>query len=163
MERKHKDCDRHWSIARHRRGPRPGVSGARLQRCRNVAERDEIEGVLRFAHPALIDGDIGRVETAQNVAEAALNNFSSIDAVIANAGIFSAKRFTDYTPEDLGVFVSTGLAGFIYITQLAVRQMQVQKSSGSVVAITAALVENPIAGVPVFSLSRRNQCEALIP
>ena len=116
-----------------------------------------------MAHLALIDGDIGRVETAQNVAEAVLNNFSSIDAVIANAGIFSAKRFTDYTPEDLGVFVSTGLAGFIYITQLAVRQMQVQKSSGSVVAITAALVENPIAGVPVFSLSRRNQCEALIP
>jgi len=99
------------------------------------------------AHLALIDGDIGRLETAQNVAQAALNNFGSIDAVVANAGIFVPKRFTDYTPEDLGAFVSTNLAGFVYITQLAVRQMQAQKSGGSVVAISAALVENPIAGV----------------
>ena len=101
------------------------------------------------AHLALVDGDIGRLETAQNVTRAALNNFGSIDAVVANAGIFSVKRFTDYTPEDLRAFVSTNLAGFIYITQLAVRQMQAQKSGGSVVSITASLVENPIAGVPV--------------
>ena len=100
------------------------------------------------AHLALVDGDIGRLETAENVAQTALNRFGSIDAVVANAGIFSVKRFTDYTPEDLRAFVSTNLAGFIYVTQLAVRQMQVQKSGGSVVAITAALVENPIAGVP---------------
>ena len=100
------------------------------------------------AHLALVDGDIGRLETAENVAQTALNRFGSIDAVVANAGIFSVKRFTDYTPEDLRALVSTNLAGFIYITQLAVRRMQVQKSGGSVVAITAALVENPIAGVP---------------
>ena len=100
------------------------------------------------AHLALVDGDIGRLETAENVAQTALNRFGSIDAVVANAGIFSVKRFTDYTPEDLRAFVSTNLAGFIYVTQLAVRQMQVQKSGGSVVAITAALVQNPIVGVP---------------
>jgi NAD(P)-dependent dehydrogenase (short-subunit alcohol dehydrogenase family) len=97
----------------------------------------------------LIDGDIGRLETAQSVAQAALHNFGSIDVVVANAGIFAVKRFTDYTPEDLRAFVSTNLAGFIYVTQLAVRQMQLQRSGGSVVAITASLVENPIAGVPV--------------
>jgi NAD(P)-dependent dehydrogenase (short-subunit alcohol dehydrogenase family) len=97
---------------------------------------------------ALVDGDIGEFETARHVADAALKNFGSIDAVVANAGIFSVKRFTDYTPEDLRAFVSTNLAGFVYVTQLAVRQMQLQKSGGSVVAITAALVDNPIAGVP---------------
>jgi len=100
------------------------------------------------AHLALVDGDIGRLETAENVAQTALNRFGSIDAVVANAGIFSVKRFTDYTPEDLRAFVSTNLAGFVYVTQLAVRQMQQQKSGGSVVSITAALVDNPIAGVP---------------
>ena len=35
--------------------------------------------------------------------------------------------------------------GYIYVTQLAVKQMLAQKSGGSVVAITASLVENPIA------------------
>jgi NAD(P)-dependent dehydrogenase (short-subunit alcohol dehydrogenase family) len=100
------------------------------------------------AHLALVDGDIGELETAHHVADAALSNFGSIDAVVANAGIFSVKRFTDYTPEDLRAFVSTNLAGFVYVTQLAVRQMQQQKSGGSVVATTAALVDNPIAVIP---------------
>jgi NAD(P)-dependent dehydrogenase (short-subunit alcohol dehydrogenase family) len=40
---------------------------------------------------ALIDGDIGQFETAQKVAELAIKKFGSIDAVVANAGIFLAK------------------------------------------------------------------------
>ena len=99
-------------------------------------------------HLALIDGDIGEFATAQKVAEIALEKFGSIDAVVANAGIFIAKPFTDYSPEEFRVLVSTNLAGFIYITQLAVKQMQTQKSGGSIVSITAALVDNPIAGAP---------------
>ena len=99
-------------------------------------------------HLALVDGDIGQFETAQKVAEVALHKFGSIDAVVANAGIFLVKPFTDYTADDFRALVSTNLAGFIYITQLAVKQMQAQKTGGSVVSITAALVDNPIAGEP---------------
>jgi NAD(P)-dependent dehydrogenase (short-subunit alcohol dehydrogenase family) len=40
------------------------------------------------------------------------------------------------------------LPSFFYITQLAVKQIQTQKSGGSVVSISAALVDNPIAGEP---------------
>jgi len=36
---------------------------------------------------------------------------------------------------------------FIYVTQLAVKQMLAQKSGGSIVTISAALADNPIAGV----------------
>ncbi len=99
-------------------------------------------------HLALIDGDIGQLETAQKVAELAIKKFGSIDAVVANAGIFLVKPFTDYTADDFRALVSTNLAGFIYITQLAVKQMQAQKTGGSVVSITASLVDNPIAGIP---------------
>ncbi len=97
---------------------------------------------------ALIDGDIGQLETAQAVAKLAIRKFGSIDAVVANAGIFSVKPFTDYTAEDFRALVSTNLEGFIYITQLAVKQMQAQKSGGSIVGITASLAKNPIAGLP---------------
>src|SRR6266700_1470269 len=99
-------------------------------------------------HLALIDGDIGQFETAQKVAELAIKRFGSIDAVVANAGIFSVKPFTKYTVDDFRALVSTNLAGFIYITQLAVKQMQAQKTGGSIVSITGALADNPIAGVP---------------
>jgi len=98
-------------------------------------------------HLALIDGDIGQFETAQKVAQLAIKRFGSIDAVVTNAGIFLVKPFTDYTPDDLRALVSTNLAGFIYITQLAVKQMLSQKSGGSIVTISAALADNPIAGV----------------
>ena len=99
-------------------------------------------------HLALIDGDIGQFETAQKVAELAIKRFGSIDALVANAGIFLVKPFTEYTADDFRALVSTNLAGFIYITQLAVKQMQAQKSGGSIVSISAALVDNPIAGIP---------------
>src|SRR6266404_2705913 len=36
----------------------------------------------------LIDGDIGKSETAAKVVEAALNNFGRIDVLVTNAGIF---------------------------------------------------------------------------
>jgi NAD(P)-dependent dehydrogenase (short-subunit alcohol dehydrogenase family) len=80
-------------------------------------------------HLALIDGDIGQFETAQKVAELAIKKFGSIDAVVANAGIFRVKPFTEYTADDFRALVSTNLAGFIYVTQLAVKQMQAQKSA----------------------------------
>jgi NAD(P)-dependent dehydrogenase (short-subunit alcohol dehydrogenase family) len=103
--------------------------------------------LLASDHLALVDGDIGQFETAQKVAALALEKFGSIDAVVANAGIFVVKPFTDYTTDDFHALISTNLAGFIHITQLAVKQMQAQKTGGSVVAITAALADNPIAGV----------------
>ena len=111
---------------------------------------------------ALVDGDIGQFETAQKVAELAVTNFGSIDAVVANAGIFLVKPFTEYTIDDFNVLVSTNLAGFIHITQHAVKQMQAQKTGGSVVAITAALADNPIAGVTAsFSMITKGGLETV--
>src|SRR5437660_10346334 len=63
-------------------------------------------------HLSLVDGDIGQFETAQKVAEVAIAKFGSIDAVVANAGIFIVKPFTDYTADDFRALVSTNLAGF---------------------------------------------------
>jgi NAD(P)-dependent dehydrogenase (short-subunit alcohol dehydrogenase family) len=97
---------------------------------------------------ALVDGDIGQQATAGRVAQTAIAKFGSIDHVVNNAGIFAAKPFTDYTADDFHDFVSTNLEGFIYITQFAVRQMLSQGTGGSVTSITAALADNPIAGIP---------------
>jgi NAD(P)-dependent dehydrogenase (short-subunit alcohol dehydrogenase family) len=96
---------------------------------------------------ALVDGDIGEPATAAKIIETALSRFKSIDALVNNAGIFITKPFTDYTAEDFKSLVSTNLGGFLYVTQLAIKQMLVQKTGGSIVTITAALARNPIRGV----------------
>ena len=99
-------------------------------------------------HDALVDGDIGESASAARILETALSRFGSIDVLVNNAGIFFTKPFTDYTAEDFKALVSTNLEGFLYVTQLAVKQMLAQKSGGSIVTITAALARNPIRGVP---------------
>jgi NAD(P)-dependent dehydrogenase (short-subunit alcohol dehydrogenase family) len=97
---------------------------------------------------ALVDGDIGQKATAEKVAQVAVATFGSIDHVINNAGIFIAKPFTDYTEDEFRRLVSTNLEGFVFITQLAVKQMLSQGAGGSVTTITAALADNPTAGSP---------------
>jgi NAD(P)-dependent dehydrogenase (short-subunit alcohol dehydrogenase family) len=97
---------------------------------------------------ALVDGDIGQMATAEKVAQTAVSKFGSIDHVVNNAGIFGAKPFTDYTAEDFRGYVSTNLEGFLFITQLAVKQILSQGTGGSVTTITASLADNPIKGVP---------------
>jgi NAD(P)-dependent dehydrogenase (short-subunit alcohol dehydrogenase family) len=99
------------------------------------------------ASPSLVrvDGDIGKQDTAFRSVEAAIKHFGTIDVLVNNAGIFRTKPFTEFTTEDFNALVSTNLLGFLYITQLAVKQMLKQKS-GCVVNITAALVDQPVAG-----------------
>src|SRR5213082_2789096 len=96
---------------------------------------------------ALVDGNIGEPATAAKIVETALSRFKSIDALVNNAGIFFTKPFTDYTAEDFKSLVSTNLEGFLYVTQLSIKQMLAQKTGGSIVTITAALARNPIRGV----------------
>ncbi len=93
----------------------------------------------------LVDGDIGKQETAAKVVEAAIQHFGAIDVLVNNAGIFITKPFTDFTADDFTALVSINLLGFLYITQLAVKQMLKQKS-GAVVCMSAALADRPIAG-----------------
>jgi NAD(P)-dependent dehydrogenase (short-subunit alcohol dehydrogenase family) len=94
----------------------------------------------------LVDGDIGKQETAAQATEAAMERFGTIEVLVNNAGIFYVKPFTEFTTEDFNALASTNLLGFIYITQFSVKQMLKQKS-GSVVTITGSLADNPIAGV----------------
>jgi NAD(P)-dependent dehydrogenase (short-subunit alcohol dehydrogenase family) len=100
------------------------------------------------ASPSLVvvDGDISEQQTATKVVEAASGHFGTIDVLVNNAGIYRAKRFTDYTTEDFQALVSINLLGFFYMTQLTVKQMLKQKS-GNVVTISAALADQPIAGI----------------
>ena len=125
-----------------------GLVAAFLQEGYNVVATSRNVSQSLSASPSLVlvYGDIGKQETAAKAVEAAIKHFGSIDVLVNNAGIFYVKPFTDFTTEDFNALVSTNLLGFLYITQLTVKQMLKQKS-GNVVNITAALADQPIAGV----------------
>jgi NAD(P)-dependent dehydrogenase (short-subunit alcohol dehydrogenase family) len=103
------------------------------------------QSLTASASLVFVDGDIGNKETAARTVEAAIQRFGTIDVLVNNAGIFRIKPFTDFTTEDFNALVSTNLLGFLYMTQLTVKQMLKQKS-GNVVTISASLVDQPFTG-----------------
>ena len=130
------------------RGIGAGLVEAFLKQGYNVVatSRNVSQQLTASTALVLIDGDIGKRETAARAVEAAIKHFGTINVLVNNAGIFYTKPFTDFTTEDFNSLVSTNLLGFLYITQLNVKQMLKQKS-GSVLSVTAALADQPIAGI----------------
>jgi NAD(P)-dependent dehydrogenase (short-subunit alcohol dehydrogenase family) len=127
-----------------------GVAKAFLERGHNVVANSLHIAESAFQPTerlALVAGDVGEASTAERIAATAISRFGSIDGVVNNAGVFFTKAFTDYTEEDFESLSKTNLQGYIYITQLAVKQMLAQKTGGSVTCITSAMVEHPIDGV----------------
>ncbi|HEY6331131.1 MAG TPA: SDR family oxidoreductase [Blastocatellia bacterium] len=96
-------------------------------------------------HLVFVDGDIGKQETASKTVEVAGARFGPPDVLVNNAGIYYPKPFLDFTTDDVNALVSTNLFGFIYMTQLTVKQMLKQRS-GSIVTMSASLADQPILG-----------------
>ena len=63
-----------------------------------------------------------------------------------NAGIHIGKPFTEHTAEDYLAVMNVNMAGFFYITQLAVADME-KRSSGHVVSVTAGVADIAYTGV----------------
>jgi NAD(P)-dependent dehydrogenase (short-subunit alcohol dehydrogenase family) len=135
-----------------------GLVEAFLKQGYNVVatSRDVSQSLTASPSLVLVDGDIGKQETATKVVEAAIKQFPTVDVLVTNAGIFYTKPFTDFTTQDFNALVSTNLLGFLYITQLTVKQMRKQKS-GSVVSISASLARTYSLPKPIsaFRLSPR--------
>lgn len=133
-------------------GAGQGIGAALAERFLNngynvvATSRNVTQSLTASTKLVLVDGDIGSQETAASAVEAAITRFGTIDVLVNNAGIFLTKPFTEFTTDDFHALVSTNLLGFLYITQRTVKQMLKQKS-GNVVNISAALVDQPVAGV----------------
>ncbi|MGE7139621.1 SDR family NAD(P)-dependent oxidoreductase [Luteibacter sp. NPDC031894] len=94
-----------------------------------------------------VAGDISDRAVAQHVMEETLTHFGRVDTLVNNAGIFTAKPFTQLSANDYASNISVNLTGFFFLTQLAIEHMEKQ-GSGHVVSITTSLTDHAIEGVP---------------
>jgi NAD(P)-dependent dehydrogenase (short-subunit alcohol dehydrogenase family) len=94
-----------------------------------------------------VPGDIADRNTAERAISEGVARFGRIDTLVNNAGIFTAKPFTQYTEADYAAILAVNLTGFFHITQLAIAEME-KRGSGHVVQITTSMVDHAIAGVP---------------
>lgn len=129
-----------------------GVTRALLERGYRVVANSRSISKSKDLKPSadlvLVDGDIGKKETAITVVNAAMKHFGRIDLLVNSAGIYIPKPFTEYTPEDFETMIHTNVAGYFFVTQQAVAQMRKQKS-GHIVSISAAVADQPLAGAPI--------------
>jgi len=112
---------------------------------RSIRASDD-PGILAIA------GDIADPATAERIFSEGVDRFGRIDTLVNNAGIFTAKPFTQFTADDWSANIATNLAGFFHVTQRAVRRMEAQ-GSGHIVQITTSIVDQPINGVPAVLAS----------
>src|ERR1700761_1235447 len=106
---------------------------------RSITPSDD-ENILSIA------GDIGDPTTAQRIISEGVARFGRIDTLVNNAGIYIGKPFTEHTAQDFAAVMNVNMAGFYYITQLAVAEME-KHSSGHVVSVTASIDQVAISGV----------------
>jgi NAD(P)-dependent dehydrogenase (short-subunit alcohol dehydrogenase family) len=129
-----------------------GIAQALLERGYRVVANSRTISKSKDLEPSadlvLVDGDIGKKDTAIRVADAAISHFGRIDLLVNNAGIYIPKPFTEYTPEDFEKMIGTNIAGYFFITQQVVAQMRKQKS-GHIVSISTVLTDQPLAGAPI--------------
>jgi NAD(P)-dependent dehydrogenase (short-subunit alcohol dehydrogenase family) len=99
-------------------------------------------------HVVAVRGDIRERATAQEAVAAAKERFGRVDTLVNNAGIFVSKPFVEYTQEDFDAVIGTNVTGLFHATQLVLAELLAQRS-GHIVNISAAIVDRPLASVPV--------------
>src|ERR1700722_17162818 len=107
---------------------------------RSIARSDDCDVLT-------VPGDIADRRTAERAISEGIARFGRIDTLINNAGVFIPKPFTEYTQADYAALLGVNLSGFFHITQLAIAEMEKQRS-GHVVQITTSLIEHANFHVP---------------
>ena len=132
-------------------GASSGIGAALVKAYRRAGFRvvANSRSIAASADPGVlaIAGDAADPATAARIFSEGVDRFGRIDTLVNNAGIFTAKPFTQFTSEDWAANIGTNLASFFQIGQLAVKRMESQ-GSGHIVQITTSLVDQPINGVP---------------
>lgn len=118
-----------------------GRSQERLQ-----ATAAQLDAGERFVGVA---GDVALPDTAREVFAQAIARFGHVDVLVNNAGIFSAKPFVQFTPEEIELQIATNLKGTLYPSQEAARHMS-ERRQGKIINITASIALQPHAGVPAL-------------
>jgi NAD(P)-dependent dehydrogenase (short-subunit alcohol dehydrogenase family) len=98
-------------------------------------------------HVLTVAGDISVPATAERIIGAAVERFGHVDTLVNNAGVYISKPFTEYTAADYALITGVNLAGFFWLTQLAITEM-LRQGRGHVVNIGAAIADRADSGSP---------------
>lgn len=116
---------------------------------------DEIADTIRSSGgtAVVVTMDISKPEDLQRVADVALKEYAKIDVWINMAGVAALGRFWDIPIEDHARVIDVNLKGFIYGSQVAVKQFMKQKK-GILINMGSVESEIPLAYQVSYSASK---------
>jgi len=114
---------------------------------RNQADADAVAAEIG-PHAAGFAADVATPEGCAAMVAAALQKFSAIDILCANAGIFPAAKLADMTPEEFDHVINTNLRSAFLSTQAVLPAMT--KAGAGRIILTSSIT-GPITGYPGWS------------
>ncbi len=80
----------------------------------------------------VIAGDSSDIKIIKKLVSEAVEKFSRLDIIVANAGITLFGEFLSYSPESFYKVMQVNLGGSFFLAQEAANQMKLQKNGGSI-------------------------------
>lgn len=101
---------------------------------RLLAVAREVEGLGRRA--LVVAGDLRREEAVENLRQAALRTFGTVDIVVNNAGVGKYGPLLDFTPADYDWIMDTNMRTSFLVTQAFLPTL-LEKGSGDLVFVAS--------------------------
>ena len=99
-------------------------------------------------------GDAGNKTFIQEIIRYAVDQFGSLDKVIANAGITLFGDFLTYEEEDFHKVMQLNLAGSFFLAQLAAKQMIGQELGGSILFMSSVTGHQAHKNLAAYGMSK---------
>jgi NAD(P)-dependent dehydrogenase (short-subunit alcohol dehydrogenase family) len=123
------------------------VSGRRKEKLEEFAGTQPSGSIAYFA------GDITKVEDAEAMVEAAVNEFGKLNILVNNAGIDPAGTVTDIPIDQWLAIINTNVNGTFYMTRFAIPKM-IEQGGGSVISLASLAGVRAIPAMPAYSTAK---------
>ncbi|MEO6229470.1 MAG: SDR family NAD(P)-dependent oxidoreductase [Ferruginibacter sp.] len=101
-----------------------------------------------------VSGDTSAPEVIKRLTNTAIQQFGSIDIVIANAGITLFGDFFTYTMESFKRVMEVNLAGTFFLVQAAAKQMKQQPGGGSILLTSSVTGHQAHKNLAAYGMSK---------
>jgi glucose 1-dehydrogenase len=101
-----------------------------------------------------LSGDAGDVSFINEMVTLAVDEFGTLNIVIANAGITLFADFFDYTPEAFNKVMQLNLGGSFFLAQAAAKQMKEQGSGGSILFMSSVVGHQAHKNLAAYAITK---------
>lgn len=99
-------------------------------------------------------GDASQLATINEMVNSSIDQFGSLDIVIANAGITIFKPFLNFELADFQRILAVNLQGSFFLTQAAAKVMQQQANGGRILLLSSIVGQRAFPNSAAYAMSK---------